>query len=83
MLLDDSSWPADVRWLREQFVADWQKFAVHDQSGHGFTPGHIDHALGSSPRFFVGHNGKLVLSVPGLSGWKTKVAPLLAELVGT
>ncbi len=82
MLLDDSSWPTEIRWIRQQFVEAWQSFIIHDQAGIGYRPAHIDHALGASPRFFVARDQTLILSVAGKSGWETQVAPLLTTLVG-
>jgi hypothetical protein len=82
MLLYEDAWPPDLLWLRQQFVSNWRTFVVHDQAGRGATPAHIDHALAASPRFYVAHERRLLLSVSGLSGWQSFVAPLLERLVG-
>jgi hypothetical protein len=82
MLLDQETWPRDIQWIRQQFTSGWRKFVVHDQSGRGVNPAHLDHALGLSPRFYVAHDQKLILSVAGYAGWQANVAPLLFSLVG-
>ena len=82
MLLNEETWPAELRWVRQQFIDNWRTLTTHDQQGIGSAPAHIDRALSTSPRFFIVSDGKLVMAVPGLSGWKTFAAPLLTTLVG-
>lgn len=81
-LREPDVWPDDIRWIRDQFVQDWRKWTVKDQSTWGWTPAHVDAALMSSPRFYVAQDGRLLETAPSQYGWKHYIAPLLAKLLG-
>ena len=72
-------WPEDVRWVRDGFVRDWQKWTANDRPA---VPRQAEAAISMSPRFFVGQDGTLLASAAGKAGWLRHIQPLLDRLLG-
>ena len=75
-------WPDDIRWMREAFLKDWQRWAAKDQAIAGRAASYGELALTTSPRFFVAKDGQLLESAPAAVGWQSYIAPPLKKLVG-
>jgi hypothetical protein len=76
------SWPDDLRWIRDAFVQDWQKWTTQDLAIAHYAPKRLEDAISMSPRFYVARDGALLESTVGKGGWLRHVQPLLDELVG-
>jgi hypothetical protein len=74
------TWPEDLRWMREAFVADWRTWTARDQVA-GQRPT-AEGALSLSPRFYVGRDGRLLEAALGKAGWQHSIQPLLNRLLG-
>jgi hypothetical protein len=59
-------WPEDIRWIVDHFN-DTDEARTRSRW---------------SPRFFVAHRGKVILTATGDQGWKYDVLPLLQKLCG-
>ena len=74
-----SEWPADLRWVLEQFLADVGKFTKTDQAN---APAARAAYYNISPRFYVAQDRRLLAAPVGLGGWQYEAVPLLMRLVG-
>lgn len=74
--------PDDIRWIRDAFVKDWQRWTAKDQATAGWRAAHVDAALSASPRFYVARDGELLETAPTKYGWNHYIAPLLTKLLG-
>lgn len=66
-MLQEQSWPADVRWMLTDFL----------MSDEGAQRGLW------TPRFFVAQDQKILLTATGLDGWKSKIWPQILDVAGT
>jgi hypothetical protein len=66
-MLQEDSWPADVRWILTDFL----------MSDEGAQRGYW------TPRFILAQNQKIVFTATGLDGWKDKMWPRIAAITGT
>jgi hypothetical protein len=67
LVLKDEAWPADLRWVREAFLATEEGKVRPD----------------ATPRFILARDGKIVLASRGNAGWKDEMWPKLMEVTGT
>ncbi len=65
-MLQEESWPADLRWLLTEF----------EMSDEG-----AQHGLWT-PRFFLVRDRKIALTVTGNDAWKSKMLPAIVEMTG-
>ena len=65
-MLQEESWPADLRWLLTEF----------EMSDEG-----AQHGLWT-PRFFLVRDRKIVLTVTGNDAWKSRMLPAIADATG-
>jgi hypothetical protein len=66
-MLQEESWPADLRWLLTEFE-------MSDESAQrGLW----------TPRFFLARDKKIIFTTTGNDGWKLKMWPRIVEATGT
>jgi len=65
-MLQEDSWPADLRWLLTEF----------EMSDEGAQRGLW------TPRFFLLRDRRIVLTVTGNDAWKSKMLPAIADATG-
>lgn len=82
MLAEVETWPANIRWVREAFLADWEKLTGNDKRSSLTRMQYPEYALRSSPRFFVASEGKVLVTATQVGGWQWYVQPVLDQLVG-
>lgn len=62
-----SEWPADLRWIVEEFRK---------------TEAGRNHESKWSPRFYVVQDHKLLRTAAGFGGWDNEIQPLLKRITG-
>jgi hypothetical protein len=84
MLVRQDAWPADLRWVREDFDKYFRKLTADERTDRGssLTQASLEHILQMSPRFFVAADQRVIKTTSGVDGWKWYIAPVLKELVG-
>jgi hypothetical protein len=82
LLEEPGIWPDDIRWIREAFVKDWQKWSANSQSTIGWSSPFAEAGLTASPRFFVAKDRQLLETAPARAGWDHYIQPLLTKLLG-
>ena len=66
-VLKDEAWPADLRWVREAFLATDEGKSRPD----------------ATPRFILAQDNKVILAAAGNAGWKDQMWPKIQEVTGT
>jgi hypothetical protein len=66
-IFKEENWPPDALWIREDFL-------MSDEGAQ---------RANWTPRFLLGQDRKIVLTVTGNDGWKDKMWPKILEITGT
>src|SRR5882724_1392129 len=67
LLLKQESWPADLRWVLDTFLA----------SEDGVQRGRV------TPRFFLAQNRQVTFTATGIAGWRDAMWPMILSVTGT
>ncbi len=67
LLLKQESWPADLRWLLDTFLA----------SEDGVQRGKV------TPRFFLVQNQQVSFTATGIAGWRDAMWPMILSVTAT
>ena len=67
LLLKQETWPADLRWILDTFLA----------SPDGMQRGTV------TPRFFLVQNRQITLTATGIAGWRDAMWPMILSVTGT
>jgi len=67
LLLKQETWPADLRWILDTFLA----------SPDGMQRGTV------TPRFFLAQNRQITFTATGIAGWRDAMWPMILSVTGT
>ena len=67
LLLKQETWPADLRWILDTFLA----------SPDGMQRGTV------TPRFFLVQNRQITFTATGIAGWRDAMWPMILSVTGT
>ena len=67
LLLKQETWPADLRWILDTFLA----------SPDGMQRGTL------TPRFFLVQNRQITFTATGIAGWRDAMWPMILSVTGT
>jgi hypothetical protein len=67
LLLKQETWPADLRWVLDTFLA----------SPDGTQRGTV------TPRFFLVQNRQITFTATGVAGWRDAMWPMILSVTGT